>query len=46
MGQPLERELFDIQDNGTYWIDNDETISIIEIADDKIHYILNKVEAC
>jgi len=46
MGQPLERELFTIQDNGTYWIDNDETISIIEIADDKIHYILNKVEAC
>lgn len=46
LGQPLTRELFDIPDNGTYWIDNGSTISIIEIADDKIHYILNKVEAC
>lgn len=46
LGQPLLRELFDFQENGTYWIDNGSTLSIIEIADDKIHYILNKVEAC
>ncbi|MDO9208507.1 MAG: tRNA pseudouridine(55) synthase TruB [Sulfuricurvum sp.] len=46
LGQPLVRELFESQENGTYWLDNDETISIIEIADDKIHYLLNKVEAC
>lgn len=46
LGQPLDRSLFDNDTNGTYWIDNDETISIIEIADDKVHYILNKVEAC
>jgi tRNA pseudouridine55 synthase len=46
LGQPLLRELFESQENGTYWLDNDETISIIEIADDKIHYLLNKVEAC
>jgi len=46
LGQPLVRELFESQENGTYWLDNDETISIIEIADDKVHYLLNKVEAC
>lgn len=46
LGQPLDRLLFEISDNGTYWIDNDETISIIEITDDKVHYLLNKVEAC
>jgi tRNA pseudouridine55 synthase len=46
LGQPLLRELFETTSNGTYWIDNDETISIIEIADDKVHYLLNKVEAC
>jgi tRNA pseudouridine55 synthase len=46
MGQPLSRELFDIPKNGTYWLDNGDTISIIEITDDKVSYILNKVEAC
>lgn len=46
LGQPLSRSLFDNDEKGTYWIDNSETISIIEIADDKVHYILNKVEAC
>ncbi|MDD2829191.1 MAG: tRNA pseudouridine(55) synthase TruB [Sulfuricurvum sp.] len=46
LGQPLYREQFEEQLNGTYWLDNGSTISIIEIADDKIHYILNKVEAC
>jgi tRNA pseudouridine55 synthase len=46
LGQPLLREQFENQTNGTYWLDNGSTLSIIEIADDKIHYILNKVEAC
>ncbi|HEX5623926.1 MAG TPA: tRNA pseudouridine(55) synthase TruB [Sulfuricurvum sp.] len=46
LGQPLLREDFVMQENGTYWIDNGETISIIDIADDKVHYLLNKVEAC
>jgi tRNA pseudouridine55 synthase len=46
LGQPLDRLLFEITSNGTYWIDNDETISIIEITDEKVHYLLNKVEAC
>jgi tRNA pseudouridine55 synthase len=46
LGQPLVRELFETPFNGTYWLDNGDTISIIEITDDKISYILNKVEAC
>lgn len=46
LGQPLHREDFEIGDEGTYWIDNGETISIIDIAPDGVHYILNKVEAC
>lgn len=46
LGQPLVREDFEIQTNGTYWIDNGDTISVLEFADDKIHYLLNKVAAC
>jgi len=46
LGQPLVRELFETPSNGTYWLDNGDSISIIEITDDKINYILNKVEAC
>ncbi|MDP1783858.1 MAG: tRNA pseudouridine(55) synthase TruB [Sulfuricurvum sp.] len=46
LGQPLLREHFDVQENGTYWIDNGETISIIELTDDGVNYLLNKVGAC
>ncbi|PHM18466.1 MAG: tRNA pseudouridine(55) synthase TruB [Sulfuricurvum sp. PD_MW2] len=46
LGQPLQREDFDLQANGTYWIDNGETISIIELLPEGVRYILNKVEAC
>lgn len=46
LGQPLSREDFEIQAEGTYWIDNGETISIIEITPEGVRYILNKVEAC
>lgn len=46
LGQPLLREDFDLQDEGTYWIDNDDTITIFEITSEGIRYILNKVEAC
>ncbi|MDD2369294.1 MAG: tRNA pseudouridine(55) synthase TruB [Sulfuricurvum sp.] len=46
LGQPLIREDFDLQENGTYWIDNGDTISIFEINDEGVRYILNKVEAC
>jgi len=46
LGQPLAREDFEICENGTYWIDNGDTISILEITSDGVRYILNKVEAC
>jgi len=46
LGQPLAREDFDICEDGTYWIDNGDTISILEITPDGVRYILNKVEAC
>lgn len=46
LGQPLRREDFDCQDEGTYWIDNGESITILSIDDAGVHYILNKVEAC
>lgn len=46
LGQPLQREDFDLSENGTYWIDNGESISILEFDEEGVHYILNKVEAC
>lgn len=46
LGQPLKREDFDLQENGPYWIDNGDTISILEITPEGVRYILNKVEAC
>lgn len=46
LGQPLLREDFEIQEEGTYWIDNGDTISILEITPEGVRYILNKVEAC
>lgn len=46
LGQKLAREDFECHENGTYWIDNGDTISIIDIDDEGVHYILNKVEAC
>lgn len=46
LGQPLSREDFEIQTNGTYWIDNGQTISILEFRDDGITYLLNKVDVC
>lgn len=46
LGQPLRVEDFDLHDEGTYWIDNGDTISILEITAEGVRYILNKVEAC
>lgn len=46
LGQPLSAEDFDSQEAGICWIDNGDTISILEIAEDGVHYLLNKVEAC
>lgn len=46
LGQPLMRQDFDLVEEGTYWIDNGDTISILEITSEGVRYLLNKVEAC
>ena len=44
LGQKLNRNDFENTSEGTYWIDNIDTLSIIDISDDGVHYLLNKVE--
>ena len=43
LGQKLQREDFEQRENGTYWIDNEESISILEFDDEGVHYLLNRV---
>lgn len=45
-GKVLRRDDFEITAEGRYWLDNDSTISIIEIAGESVKYVLNKVEIC
>jgi tRNA pseudouridine55 synthase len=43
LGQKLERGDFELSENGTYWIDNGESLSILEFDEEGVHYHLNKV---
>ena len=43
LGQKLQREDFEVSEDGTYWIDNGESISIFEFNDEGVHYLLNRV---
>ena len=43
LGRKLVRDDFETGENGTYWIDNGDSISILELNDDGVHYLLNKV---
>lgn len=43
LGQKLLREDFEVTENGTYWVDNGESISIFEFDDEGVHYLLNRV---
>lgn len=45
-GRKLMIEDIKIKEDGEYWIDNNDTISIIHIENQTISYLLNKVEAC
>ena len=45
-GRPLDRNDLEITDDGYYWLDNAETITVIEITDGSVKYALNKVEIC
>jgi tRNA pseudouridine55 synthase len=46
LGKKLEVDQFLKTEASLYWIDNTETISIIQIKDDVVTYILNKVATC
>jgi len=43
LGQKLERRDFETTADGTYWIDNGESISIFKFDATGVHYLLNKV---
>ncbi len=43
LGQKLQREDFETTANGTYWVDNGDSISIFEFDDEGVHYLLNRV---
>lgn len=43
LGQKLHREDFEVTANGTYWIDNGDSLSILEFNDEGVHYLLNRV---
>lgn len=45
-GKPLHVKDFQLQGDGTYWIDNNDTITIINISENQVKYELNKVEIC
>ncbi len=46
LGRKLQVDQFLNQEDSYYWIDNDDTITIIEIKDAEMKYILNKVQTC
>ncbi len=43
LGKKLQKSEFKNQENGTYWIDCEESISVVELKDDKVSYLLNRV---
>ena len=43
LGQKLQKEDFSITEDGIYWIDNGESISIMQLDDEGVHYLLNRV---
>ncbi len=45
-GRKIDIEDIKDKSDGQYWIDCGSTITIIEITDMKVTYLLNKVEAC
>jgi len=45
-GRVLAIEDLEIKEDGYYWLDNGDTISIINVQNNEVKYELNKVEAC
>ncbi len=46
LGKKLHLDEFKRHDDSYYWIDNGDMISIIEIKENEVKYILNKVATC
>jgi tRNA pseudouridine55 synthase len=46
LGRKLDLKNFELQDDGFYFVNSDKFLSIIEIENQKVKYILNKVELC
>lgn len=45
-GRVLAIEDIDIKENGYYWLDNDDNISIINVQDNTINYELGRIYTC
>lgn len=45
-GKPLDIEDMKFQEDGYYYLDNNDTITIINISENRVKYELNKVEIC
>ena len=43
LGQKLNRDDFEYRENGRYWVDNADSITIFAFDDEGVHYLLNKV---
>jgi tRNA pseudouridine55 synthase len=46
LGKKLHISEFSKQEDSYYWIDNEDTITILEIKEGEVKYILNKVATC
>lgn len=45
-GRVLALEDLEIQDDGTYWLDNDDTISVVTIENKNVKYELGRIDIC
>ena len=45
-GRVLAIEDIDIKENGYYWLDNDDNISIINVQDNNVNYELGRIYTC
>ena len=45
-GRVLALEDLEIQKDGSYWLDNGESIAIITVANQSVQYELGRIEIC
>ena len=46
LGRKLQKSSFENQENGIYKFVDDKYLALIEIKDDEVKYLLNKVKLC